>query len=238
MLPPLAITVTRLVDYGPGFWLSSKLCYHVNIHNTHKIGRNSLMHLQRICVFTGSNPGVRPEYARAARALGEEIAARNLGLVYGGASVGLMGILADAALAAGGEVIGVIPHGLFRREIAHENLTQLHEVKSMHERKALMADLADGFIALPGGFGTFDELFEILTWAQLGLHSKPVGVLDVAGYFTPLLALITHASAEGFIPPLHTSIIMREESPAILLDRFSAYQPNITPNIWSELPPE
>ncbi|HLX55927.1 MAG TPA: TIGR00730 family Rossman fold protein [Ktedonobacteraceae bacterium] len=194
--------------------------------------------MRRICVFTGSNLGKRPEYKQAAQALGQEMLARGLGLVYGGASVGLMGVLADTMLAGGGEVMGVIPRGLFRREIGHRGLTQLHEVNSMHERKALMADLADGFIALPGGFGTFDELFEILTWAQLGLHSKPVGVLDVAGYFTPLLALITHASAEGFIPPLHTSIIMREESPAILLDRFSAYQPNITPNIWSELPPE
>src|ERR1700680_1690809 len=194
--------------------------------------------MRRICVFSGSNLGNRPEYKRAAQALGQELVARGLGLVYGGASVGLMGIIADTVLAGGGEVIGVIPHGLFSREIAHQGLTQLHEVGSMHERKALMADLADGFIALPGGFGTFDEFFEILTWAQLGLHSKPVGVLDVTGYFTPLLALIAHASAEGFIPAIHTGLVMREESPAALLDRFAAYQPAIDTNNWSALPPE
>ncbi len=194
--------------------------------------------MRRICVFAGSNPGVRPEYREAARALGQEMIARGLGLVYGGASVGLMGVLADAVLAGGGEVIGIIPHGLLRREVAHEGLTELHEVGSMHERKALMADLADGFIALPGGFGTFDELFEIITWAQLGLHSKPVGLLDVADYFAPLHALAVHASAEGFIPPAHLAILMREYSPATLLDRFAAYAPAVSISKWTELPPE
>ena len=196
------------------------------------------MHMRRICVFSGSNLGSRPEYKRAAQALGQEMVARGLGLVYGGASVGLMGVIADSVLADGGEVIGVIPRGLFRREIAHGGLTQLHEVNSMHERKAMMADLADGFIALPGGYGTFDELFEIITWEQIGLHTKPIGLLDVVGYFAPLLALIEHASTEGFIPALHTKLVMREESPAVLLDRFAVYQPDITKNIWSELPPE
>jgi uncharacterized protein (TIGR00730 family) len=161
-----------------------------------------------------------------------------LGLVYGGASVGMMGAIADAALASGGEVIGVIPRGLFQREIGHAGLTQLYEVNSMHERKALMADLADGFIALPGGYGTFDELFEIITWAQLGLHNKPVGLLDAAGYFAPLLALIAHAVAEGFILPQHAGIVIHEHSPATLLDRLSTHRPDITKNIWSELPPE
>ncbi len=194
--------------------------------------------MQRICVFAGSNYGNRPEYRQAAQALGQELAARGLGLVYGGAGVGLMGVIADTVLARGGEVIGVIPRGLFKREIAHSGLTQLHEVGSMHERKALMADLADGFIALPGGFGTFDELFEITTWAQLGLHSKPVGLLDVAGYFTPLLALITHASTEGFIPPRHTGIILHESTPSALLDRFASYAPLTGVDKWTDTPPE
>lgn len=194
--------------------------------------------MRRICVFTGSNPGVRPEYRQAARSLAHEIVLRGLGLVYGGASVGLMGVIADTALAEGGEVIGVIPRGLFRQEIPHKGLTQLHEVASMHERKALMADISDGFIALPGGFGTFDELFEIITWAQLGLHNKPIGLLNVAGYFAPLLALIVHASTEGFIPASHKSILMHEENPIYLLDRFATYTPQVTISKWTELPPE
>ncbi len=194
--------------------------------------------MHRICVFTGSNLGVRLEYQQAARTLGQEMVARGLGLVYGGASVGLMGVLADAVLAEGGEVIGVVPRGLFRREVAHKGLTELHEVESMHERKALMADFADGFIALPGGFGTFDELFEIITWAQIGLHTKPIGLLDVAGYFAPLLALVVHASTEGFIPVADQAILMHEDAPAILLDHFAAYTPPMSVSKWTELPPE
>ena len=194
--------------------------------------------MRRICVFAGSNPGKRAEYREAAQALGREMVARGLGLIYGGASIGLMGAIADSVLAGGGEVIGVIPRGLFQREIGHEGLTQLHEVNSMHERKALMADLADGFIALPGGYGTFDELFEIVTWEQLGIHTKPIGLLDVAGYFAPLLALIAHAVAEGFIPPQHSNIVIHESSPTMLLDQFAMYRPGIAKNIWSELPPE
>jgi uncharacterized protein (TIGR00730 family) len=194
--------------------------------------------MRRICVFSGSNLGVRPEYQQAARSLAQEMVARGLGLVYGGASVGLMGVMADTVLAEGGEAIGVIPRGMFRREIPHRGLTELHKVGSMHERKALMADLADGFIALPGGFGTFDELFEIITWAQIGLHSKPIGLLDVAGYFAPLLALVVHASTEGFIPAVHQAILMHEETPADLLDRFAAYTPPLKVSKWTELPPE
>ena len=194
--------------------------------------------MHRICVFSGSNLGVRPEYQQAARDLGQELVSRGLGLVYGGASVGLMGVIADAVLAAGGEVIGVLPRGLFRREVPHRHLTELHEVGSMHERKALMADLADGFIALPGGYGTFDELFEIITWAQLGLHSKPVGLLDVASYFAPLLALIAHASTEGFIPPGHTKLVLHTDDPVTLLDLFEAYTPSVGQSKWTELPPE
>src|SRR5579863_505970 len=180
--------------------------------------------MQRICVFTGSNYGNRPEYRRSARALGEELARRGLGLVYGGASVGLMGVVADAVLAKGGEAIGVIPRGLFKREVAHRGLTQLHEVGSMHERKAMMADLADGFIALPGGLGTFDELFEITTWAQIGLHTKPIGLLNVADFFTPLLALVAHATAEGFIPPTNTTLLLHETNAATLLNAFEAFE--------------
>src|SRR5579859_3194460 len=167
--------------------------------------------MRRICVFTGSNKGVRQEYEQAARSLGQELAARELALVYGGASVGLMGAVADAALQAGGEVIGVLPRGLFTREVGHDHLSRLIEVGSMHERKALMADLSDGFIALPGGLGTFDELFEISTWAQIGLHSKPIGVLNIANYFAPLQALINHAVQEGFILPSHKERLLYKE---------------------------
>ncbi|HLJ33971.1 MAG TPA: TIGR00730 family Rossman fold protein [Ktedonobacteraceae bacterium] len=195
------------------------------------------MHLQRICVFTGSNPGVRPAYAEAAWELGKALAARNIGLVYGGASVGLMGRLADAVLEAGGEVSGVIPQSLFRREVAHRNLTQLHEVNSMHERKALMADLADGFIALPGGYGTFDELFEITTWAQIGLHSKPIGLLNVASFFDPLLNLIAHASREGFIPAFNRHLMMDSDNPVHLLELLATYVPSGKPFEWTDLPP-
>ena len=192
--------------------------------------------MKRICVFAGSNVGVRPEYQEAAGALGEELLKRQLGLVYGGASVGLMGVIADTVLAGGGEVIGVIPRGLFTREVGHKNLTAMHEVNTMHERKALMADLSDGFIALPGGFGTFDELFEMTTWAQLGIHTKPVGLLNVVGYFNPLLALVTHAMTEGFIPPAHTSILLCKENPAELLDSFRERTP--PPPKWMDEPVE
>lgn len=194
--------------------------------------------MHRICVFSGSNMGVRPEYQQAARSLAQEMVRRGLSLVYGGASVGLMGVMADSVLEGGGQVIGVIPRGLFRQEIPHTGLTQLHEVSSMHERKSLMADLADGFIALPGGFGTFDELFEIITWAQLGLHNKPVGLLNVADYFAPLLALIAHASTEGFIPTSHLSILMHEKRPIDLLERFVDYTPPLTASKWNEFPPD
>ena len=182
--------------------------------------------------------GKRQEYQQAARDLGQELVARGLGLVYGGASVGLMGVIADTVLAGGGEVIGVIPRALFRREVAHEHLTALHEVGSMHERKALMADLSDGFIALPGGFGTFDELFEITTWAQLGLHTKPIGLLNVAGYFMPLLTMVDHAVTEGFIPPNYAHILLNSTSPADLLDSFAAYAPLSDQAKWLDTSPE
>lgn len=159
--------------------------------------------MAKLCVFCGSRAG-EPRFQDAARALGRTLGARGHGLVYGGASVGLMGILADAALAAGAEVVGVIPRSVFRREIAHAGLTRLCVVDGMHERKALMAETADAFLALPGGLGTFDELFEIMTWSTLGLHDKPIGVLDVDGYFAPLRALLDRAIASGYLdaPPL------------------------------------
>jgi uncharacterized protein (TIGR00730 family) len=192
--------------------------------------------LRRVCVFAGSSAGAHPEYLDAARALGSALAARRLTLVYGGAGIGLMGAVADAVLASGGEVIGVMPRGLFRREVAHPDITELREVGSMHERKALMADLADAFIALPGGYGTFDELFEIVTWAQVGLHAKPIGLLDARGYFQPLLALVTHAIEEGFVPADHVSLLLRELDPDALLARLSSYTPPAHIQKWTALP--
>jgi uncharacterized protein (TIGR00730 family) len=174
--------------------------------------------MRRVCVFCGSNLGGRPEYADATRRLGELIAGRGLGLVYGGGNVGLMGVLADAALGAGGEVIGVIPAALQAKELAHAGLTELFVVDSMHERKANMADLSDAFAALPGGYGTLDELFEILTWAQLGIHAKPVGLLDVAGYFGPLLAALDHMTTERFVRPKHRALLHVADTPERLLD--------------------
>ena len=194
--------------------------------------------MHRICVFSGSSIGVRPEYRAAAAALGKELVAHNLGLVYGGASVGLMGAIADAVLAEGGEAIGIIPHSLSQREIAHPNLTALHEVESMHERKALMSDLSDGFIALPGGYGTFDELFEVTTWAQLRLHTKPIGLLNVANYFAPLLALVQHAVQEGFIQPKYTHLLLSYENPAELLEALTTYTPPHDQFTWTDQPPE
>jgi uncharacterized protein (TIGR00730 family) len=191
--------------------------------------------MRKICVYAGSNRGVRQEYAQAASALGRELVARGLGLVYGGGQVGLMGVLAKAVTAAGGEVISVIPTALFPREVAYTNGTQFYKVESMHERKALMADFADGFIALPGGYGTYDELFEIITWAQLGLHSKPVGLLNVGGFFDPLLALIEHSSVEGFISAHNATLVLQEQTPGELLDSFATYVPTPAGSKWMDL---
>lgn len=155
--------------------------------------------MNRVCVFAGSSDGARPEYREAAQDLGRALVDRQLGLVYGGARLGLMGVLADAVLAAGGRVTGIIPEHLVAREVAHHGLSELHVVTSMHERKARMAAISDGFIALPGGLGTLEELFEVLTWAQLGLHGKPCGLLNVRGYFDGLLAHIDRSIAEGFV---------------------------------------
>jgi uncharacterized protein (TIGR00730 family) len=181
--------------------------------------------MKRICVFCGSSPGTRPAYLEAARTVGSTLARRGIGLVYGGGSVGLMGAVADAALAAGGEVTGVIPRALQLRELAHAGLTRLHVVTSMHERKARMADLADAFLALPGGMGTLEELSEILTWAQLGLHAKPCGLLDVRGYYRPLVAFFDHAVADGFLRPEHRRMVMVGDDVEALLASFAAYRP-------------
>ncbi len=181
--------------------------------------------LKRVCVFCGSSPGVRPGYAAAARAMGTLLAERGIALVYGGGRVGLMGIVADAAMAAGGEVTGVIPEGLMAREVGHAGVTELRVVRSMHERKALMADLSDAFVALPGGFGTWEEYFEVLTWAQLGIHPKPCGLLDAEGFYDHLLAFLDHAVQERFLRAEHRALLVHARSAPELLDAFAAWEP-------------
>ena len=181
--------------------------------------------MRAVCVFCGSNPGRRPEYTEATRDLGRLLAGRGISVVYGGAHVGTMGALADAALAAGGEVIGVIPRHLVDAEVAHEGLSRLHVVSSMHERKALMAQLADGFIALPGGLGTLEEFSEVTTWSQLGLHAKPTGLLNVLGYYDQLLSFFDHATAERFLRPEHRRLMLAEPDAASLLVAMAAWQP-------------
>jgi uncharacterized protein (TIGR00730 family) len=188
--------------------------------------------MKRVCVFCGSSEGVRPDYADAARALGAELVRRNLGLVYGGGSVGLMGVLANAVLAERGEVVGVIPGPLASRELAHPGLTEMRVVNSMHERKATMASLVDGFIALPGGLGTFEETLEILTWAQLGIHDKPVGVLNVEGYYDGLLRMLSHAVREGFVRPEYFALLLFGDTPAELLDHFATWRPPEIRRAW------
>ena len=178
--------------------------------------------LKRICVFCGSSCGRQQVYARAAQEMGKLLAQREIGLVYGGGNVGLMGELADACLKHGGQVIGVMPKSLVDKEIAHRGLTELHVVDSMHRRKALMADLADGFVAMPGGFGTWDEFCEVVTWSQLGLHRKPCAVLNVNGYYDPLLAMADRAVAEGFVRGVHRELIISEMEPGVLLDRLQS----------------
>ncbi|AKT51065.1 TIGR00730 family Rossman fold protein [Arsenicicoccus sp. oral taxon 190] len=190
--------------------------------------------MRSLCVFYGSSPGRSPSYVAAVASLGAALAARGTRVVYGGARVGTMGVLAEATLAAGGEVVGVIPQHLMDHEVGHDGLTELHVVGSMHERKALMADLADGFVALPGGMGTLDELAEILTWAQLGLHRKPVGALDVDGYWQPLLAFLDHARDEEFLRPAHRELLIARPTVDALLDALEAHAPadGDAPDTW------
>ena len=181
--------------------------------------------MKNICVYCGSNPGRQEVYAEGARALAQALVARDLGLVYGGASVGIMGLIADSVLQLGGRVVGVIPEALKLKEIEHTGLTELHVTKSMHERKTLMAELSDGFIALPGGIGTLEEIFEVWTWAQLGFHAKPCGLLNVAGYYDALTTFLDHTVAEQFVKPAHRATLMVEAAPDTLLDRFASYSP-------------
>jgi len=183
--------------------------------------------MKRICVFAGSSAGARPEYVAAASELGRVLATRGIGLVYGGARVGLMGAVADAVLAGGGSVIGVIPRALVEKEVAHDGLTELRVVGSMHERKALMAELSDGFVALPGGWGTLEEMFEILTWAQLGLHRKPCGLLNVQGYFDQLLSFLDHTVEQGFVRREYGSLLSVSDAPAPLLDALAGLRPPV-----------
>lgn len=181
--------------------------------------------MDRVCVYCGSREGRNPAYGEAAEALGRTLAERGLGLVYGGGDVGLMGVVADAALAAGGEVHGVIPEALSEREVAHRGLTSLDVVPSMHERKRRMADLADGFVALPGGFGTLEELLEMLTWAQLGFHRDPCGLLNVEGYFDGLVSFFDHQVGAGFVSEAHRGMLVVADDPEALLEGFEAYEP-------------
>jgi uncharacterized protein (TIGR00730 family) len=181
--------------------------------------------MQRLCVFSGSSPGAHPDYVLAAQELGRTLAEQGIGLVYGGASVGLMGSVADATLDAGGEAVGVIPQALVEREIAHPGLSELRVVSSMHERKALMAELADGFVALPGGMGTLEELFEVYTWTQLGLHSKPLGLFDVRSYFAKLVAFLDHTVEERFMTVEHREMLVVEQRAEALLEAFRRWRP-------------
>ena len=188
--------------------------------------------MKRLCVFCGSSVGVRPVYAGMARELAAELCRRGLGLVYGGGGIGLMGVLADAMLELGAEVIGVIPRPLASKELAHTGLTEMRVVESMHERKALMASLADGFVAMPGGLGTFEETLEILTWSQLGIHRKPIGLLNVEGYYDGLLGMIAHSVAEGFVPREYRALSVAAPTPARLLDLMESWQPPDFPGRW------
>jgi uncharacterized protein (TIGR00730 family) len=176
-----------------------------------------------LCVYCGASSGTSPRYAEQARAMGAALAARGIRLVYGGGNVGLMGAVADEILQRGGEAAGVIPQALMQKELGHGGLTELHIVADMHERKAMMAELSDGFIALPGGLGTLEELFEMLTWSQLGFHAKPVGILNVDGYYDDLLRFLRHSASQGFLRSDHEALLMVENDPDTLLDRFAGF---------------
>jgi uncharacterized protein (TIGR00730 family) len=188
--------------------------------------------MQRVCVFCGSSPGARPAYAEATAEVARLLAGEGIGVVYGGGHVGLMGVLADTVMAAGGEAIGVMPQALVDREIGHTGISELRVVGSMHERKALMADLSDAFIALPGGAGTLEELFEVYTWAQLGLHDKPCGLLDVEDYYAGLAAFLDHAVGERFLREEHRAMLIVEREPRALIERLAAFEPRAVTPKW------
>ncbi len=188
--------------------------------------------MQRVCVFCGSSPGARPAYAEATAEVARLLAGEGIGIVYGGGHVGLMGVLADTAMAAGGEVIGVMPQALVDREIGHTGISELRVVGSMHERKAVMEDLSDAFIALPGGAGTLEELFEVYTWAQLGLHDKPCGLLDVEDYFSGLVGFLDHAVDERFLREEHRAMLIVEREPRALIERLAQFEPRAVTPKW------
>jgi len=183
--------------------------------------------LKRVCVFCGSSPGAQPEYVRAAAEMGRVLASDQIGLVYGGSKVGMMGAIASAVMAANGEVIGIIPEWLVKKEVAYQGITDLRVVDSMHERKALMAELSDGFIALPGGFGTIEEFFEVLTWSQLGIHKKPCGLLNIGHYFDSAIEFMDHAVEEQFISPDSRALVIIDDDPALLIKKFLEYRPHM-----------
>ena len=195
-------------------------------------GQSSLRPVERVCVFCGASPGANPAYAEATAELARLLVADGVGVVYGGGGVGLMGALADAVLAEGGEIIGVIPRALVDREIAHRDVPDMHVVGSMHERKALMAELADAFVALPGGIGTLEELFEVYTWAQLGLHTKPCALLNVEGYYEGVAGFLAHAVEERFLPQETRDLLMVERDPAALIERLKAFEPRTLIPKW------
>ncbi|MED1922653.1 TIGR00730 family Rossman fold protein [Bacillus velezensis] len=191
--------------------------------------------MKTICVFAGSNPGVNEEYKRKAAELGEYMAEQGISLVYGGSRVGLMGTVADALMAGGGKAVGVMPSGLFSGEIVHQNLTELIEVSGMHERKAKMSELADGYIAMPGGFGTYEELFEVLCWAQIGIHQKPIGLYNVNGYFEPMMKMVKYSIQEGFSNESHLKLIHSSSRPDELIEQMNRYTYPILDKKWREL---
>jgi uncharacterized protein (TIGR00730 family) len=203
--------------------------------STLRLKQRSEVDVQRICVYCGSNSGSRPEYAEAARDLANVLVRHDLELVYGGADKGIMGVIADEVLALGGKVHGVIPKMLCEKEVAHQNLTELHVVASMHDRKSMMAALSDGFIAMPGGFGTLEEIIEIITWGQLKFHDKPCGLLNVEGYFDHLLAYLDHASAEGFLRTENREMMLIDESAVGLVQQFEKYTAPVVQKWTSEV---
>ncbi|UOF92410.1 TIGR00730 family Rossman fold protein [Fodinisporobacter ferrooxydans] len=190
--------------------------------------------MKRICVFAGSNLGSNPEYTTAAQDLGKAIAQNGFELVYGGSKVGLMGEVANQVLAHGGKAIGVMPTGLFRGEIVHTGLTELIQVKDMHERKATMGNLADAYIALPGGYGTFEELFEVISWAQLGIHKKPIGVFNIAGYYSPLIEMIDHAIRGGFVQEVHKELLVSASDSQTLLKKLAEFRTPVFGLKWKQ----
>lgn len=181
--------------------------------------------MKAICVYCGSSPGTTDSYAAGARRLAAQLVGENLNLVYGGGNIGLMGIVADEVMRLGGQVTGVIPQALLDKEVGHKGLSQLHVVKNMHERKAMMAELSDAFIAMPGGIGTLEELFEVFTWSQLGFHEKPLGLLNIDGFYDGLMTFLEHTVSQGFLRPVHLDILFKEDDPAVLLQKFQGYQP-------------